>query len=388
MKHISFLFVLLLCLPLGAQQTYRARVVDAETGESLSFVNIKTQTSGGLSNKHGYFTIKTNSSDEELFFSHVGYESLSIRAGTIPSVIKMVPAFRKMTELIVRPHNLSYILRQIIKRLKKDYADSSDINRLFFMRSNLKTETGNEMQECFLYAKSAVNLRNLAVVSGKNWLEVNQTNNESLLKSFNIQVLLQLGAYVRDVPFWDKALFPLHKIRRSKAAYEPTLSILNEGDSEIFKINMRHGFFTLKGNNSVRPDEMPSPVIIGDIYADKDYRLLKFDGEAHFVMLRHKEKTKRVTVNFQIVYRHDCNFTEVSHVYLDGGNESFSFNAIIFNLGNEEEEIHPAIQINKDNLISAIHSSVQDDRLWELYNIIMRTEEEEEFAKRANMQLE
>ncbi len=365
-----------------AQQTYRARVVDAETGEALSYVNIKSHTSGTLSNKQGYFAIKTNSANEELIFSHVGYEGLSISAGALPSVIKMNPAFRKMTEVVVRPHNLDHILRQIIKRLKKDYADSSDINRLFFLRSNMKTETGNEMQECFLYAKPAVNLRNLAVVSGKNWLEVNQTINESPLKSFNIQVLLQLGAYVRDAPFWDNALFPLHKIRQSKAAYEPTLSILTEGDNEIFKIDMRHGFFTLNGKNSVRSNEMPSPVIIGDIYADKDYRLLKFEGEAHFVMLRHKEKTKRVSVNFLIEYRHDWNFTEVSHVYLDGGNEDFSFNAIIFNLGNEEEEIRPAIQINKDNLISAIHTSEKDDRLWERYQIILRTEEEEEFAKR------
>ena len=39
-RRLCILFITLLCLPLAAQQTYRARVVDAETGEALPYVTV------------------------------------------------------------------------------------------------------------------------------------------------------------------------------------------------------------------------------------------------------------------------------------------------------------------------------------------------------------
>nr|MCR4920836.1 carboxypeptidase-like regulatory domain-containing protein [Bacteroidaceae bacterium] len=59
MKRILLLLSLLLCLPLSAQQTYRARVVDAETGEALPYVSIYVAAGRGtITNSNGYFVIE------------------------------------------------------------------------------------------------------------------------------------------------------------------------------------------------------------------------------------------------------------------------------------------------------------------------------------------
>ena len=64
MKHLFFLLTLLFCLPLTAQQTYRARVIDAETGEALPYVSIyASKENGTLTNAEGVFSIEANNEE-------------------------------------------------------------------------------------------------------------------------------------------------------------------------------------------------------------------------------------------------------------------------------------------------------------------------------------
>ena len=364
-----------------AQQTYRARVVDSETGEALPYVNVCTVHRRTISNAKGYFAIQIDSPEDYVQLTHVGYEKQSVNAASKTSVIKLKPSFHEMKEVVILPFHVDNVLKRIVKRLKKDYTRSADIETMFFLRSMLQTEMGNEMQECFLAGKSAVNFREPAVISGKLWRETDDTNQESMLRHINIHVLLGLGPYVSDSPFWETALFPLHKIRRSRGAYEPTLNTqVDDGGNFLYKIDLRHGFFQLKGHDSLRPDEKPTPVIIGDIYADEEYRLLRFDGEAHLVMLRSHEKAKRITVKFQVEYTHDRGFTEVSHMHLDGKNEDYAFDTILLNLGDEDGEKYPAVLV-KSNLLDAMRFAGCDERMWKQYSIVQRTMAEEQITK-------
>ncbi len=65
MKRIVIIYFLLLCLPLTAQQTYRARVVDGETGEALPYVTIHTASGKRtITNSEGYFVIETEPKEQ------------------------------------------------------------------------------------------------------------------------------------------------------------------------------------------------------------------------------------------------------------------------------------------------------------------------------------
>lgn len=68
-RLIYILFLVLLALPLHAQQSFHARVVDAETGEALPFVNVyQIAGKGCVSNLEGDFTIMAHAEDTGGFF--------------------------------------------------------------------------------------------------------------------------------------------------------------------------------------------------------------------------------------------------------------------------------------------------------------------------------
>ena len=59
MKRIVVICSLLLCLPLAAQQTYHAQVVDGETGDALPYAQVYVSAgSGALTDGEGWFTVE------------------------------------------------------------------------------------------------------------------------------------------------------------------------------------------------------------------------------------------------------------------------------------------------------------------------------------------
>ena len=75
MKRLSFLLGLLLCLPVVAQQVYRARVADGRTGETLPMARIYiSQHNCTLSNDEGDFSIQARAEDV-MEISYMGYET-------------------------------------------------------------------------------------------------------------------------------------------------------------------------------------------------------------------------------------------------------------------------------------------------------------------------
>jgi len=78
-QHLLFLIVLLVVFQATAQhKLISGRVMDAETGESLAFVNIVVNNSrqGGSTDIDGKFYIKTTENIQFLELTYVGYESL------------------------------------------------------------------------------------------------------------------------------------------------------------------------------------------------------------------------------------------------------------------------------------------------------------------------
>ena len=78
MRRATLFILLFLSAALHAQQTFRGRVVDAETGEPLPYVEISvSQKLRTLSNRHGIFAVEARTKNM-LIFSHVGYEEVEM----------------------------------------------------------------------------------------------------------------------------------------------------------------------------------------------------------------------------------------------------------------------------------------------------------------------
>ena len=91
-RFLHIIFLLFAVAPLYAQQVFHARVVDAETGEVMPFVNVlQTEGRGCVTNLEGDFTIVAKPEDS-LRFSFVGYKTCRWKASEMPEVVKMRPA--------------------------------------------------------------------------------------------------------------------------------------------------------------------------------------------------------------------------------------------------------------------------------------------------------
>lgn len=103
---ILFIFSLLLCIPLSAQQTtyLLEGVVRDETGQTLPGANVlvKGTTNGTMTNSNGLFTINAKKNDV-LVFSFVGYASVEhLVTGEQKDIsIQLSPSTEQMEEVVV-----------------------------------------------------------------------------------------------------------------------------------------------------------------------------------------------------------------------------------------------------------------------------------------------
>ena len=214
MKRMFFIISLLLCLPLAAQQTYRARVVDAETGEALPYVSVcassKTET---VTNMEGEFAIVARTKDE-LRLSLVGYESTQVKAGKMETTIKMWPmqCVESEDSMKVVAHTL-YDLFRYFYSSTNSWKECSKA-ALFFYRYCISNEKGIYMGEASMRACNSCNLRNFELMEKSFYNDVEE---ETLgdwplyLQRLYINSTLQLGPFPYDVVgFWSLHLFPLY----------------------------------------------------------------------------------------------------------------------------------------------------------------------------------
>ena len=119
MKRTIFIISLLLCLPLAAQQTYRARVVDSETGEALPYAQVYvSEGNGSLTDGDGWFTVEAKPTDM-LSISYIGYNALQVKASEMRNVIQLRPMSITMQEVTVIPAEA--ILMKMFRRLNKEH---------------------------------------------------------------------------------------------------------------------------------------------------------------------------------------------------------------------------------------------------------------------------
>ena len=87
---LPILFLLFSVSVMAQELTLQSRVVDAETGEHLPYVNIRTENGATLTNNNGEFKLTTGE-DNVVTFSCIGYEKKKVKAADMPSVVRLKP---------------------------------------------------------------------------------------------------------------------------------------------------------------------------------------------------------------------------------------------------------------------------------------------------------
>ncbi|MBR4528230.1 MAG: hypothetical protein IKO71_07230 [Bacteroidaceae bacterium] len=352
--------------------------MDSETGEALPYVTIVVGNRFSLlSNEDGNFTL-TADSDEVIFFSRIGYEKLNLNAGRMGNEVRLRPMVKSLAEVTVLPFSKDDILKRCIENLESDYKKGKKKDRLYFSRTVLADEKGNEMLEAFIKSHSVVNLRSSHLVSG---IVSQDRYKGGHVRSTNVHHLIEVGPKVYKSPFWETSLIPFNDWEKVRDSYEVSYSSLSSSDSSlIYKFDLKYtGRLPKKwkGHKSV---------VEGSLYIrSSDFRLLQFDGTVRHLYLRVRDPedsysmaslSKPATLETHIQYQYKNGYTEVANMSLQGESEDMKYRIVLFNVSDTIVGSKRSVRVG-ENMVKAITDAGIDSVLWANTGIIQRTESEE-----------
>ena len=350
---------------------YTAMVVDAETGEALHYASVYI---GTITNQDGKFLISA-SPDEILQIKFIGYENLRIKAAEMRDVIRLKPAAHTMKEVSVFP--VMKILEQITKKLNAEFKKFKNEEDIFFFR--ITTEIGNkkELAEAFMTARSAVNLREISLLSGRRGQQSGDTLTSPLLNNANFHHPLELGAMTQDISFWKKLNTPI----RTKFDGEYYNDYYNISIKEISK---EDGSPIICMKFEPRKELMFGMRLTGDLYIDKEtLQLLRFEGKIPSLNIEFSNEnlngTTTVDVTVKADYTHEGGYAKVANISTSIKNEIFNSHALLYRMDSLSIAKKGGKKV-KDNLLSTIDQVGDDSPLWVNPNIVLRTDEEKQIA--------
>ncbi len=100
--YLAFVIPLLISNLLAETITVSGKVVDSNTQEPITNVNIFTELGGTSSNAAGEFIMEITSETDMVTFSHIGYSEITLTANEIGEFIYMKPIFLPFGDVYVR----------------------------------------------------------------------------------------------------------------------------------------------------------------------------------------------------------------------------------------------------------------------------------------------
>ena len=314
MKRVLFIVCLFFCQPAWPQETYRARVVDSETGEPLPYASVRSSSKvETLANANGDFAVKAKAKDV-LTFSLIGYETVQVRAGEMETPIKLQPV--QGTESGLSEISIDNILNVV--QIRANYSVGTWSNpktepATYFYRYRTRNKEKEYCGEAIIRAESANNLHDLEYQEKTFYNEVEDETSGDMplyLQRSLINFVLELGAGVFGVQNWKSlhsvplggkgnkvsANYSLRcnvmKPRKGKKFYEISMQPQEKPDSTPSKSKpTKEGqlvpdssHVSPKGRSSLPLGESWGKVndcgrLAGTLYLDRRYRPMTFVGE-------------------------------------------------------------------------------------------------------------
>lgn len=372
---LLFAFSLLLSLfAFGEELTLQGRVVDAETGEPLPYVNIRVGNGiGTLTNIEGSFKLLTEEKDV-LSFSFVGYERLSLKADRMPDVIRLKPYTVKMKEVTVLPLDEEDILKRVIENLRSDYKTGSKWTRKYFFRALMEQDSVSYIAEAFMEAFSVMNVRSAQIISGLQGYDKESGKKPMFIHGSNIHQLIEVAPRTNNTPFWKPLVKPLSHYETLKGFYKVKMQTLYDAEGQAL---LRFDFTWRK---NLLPMDYNRRNITGTAYVDAETcRLLRFDGACNNCTVRMGIMSYPISIDFHLEYDYSQDVASVSNIAIQGSNDFMSYRVLLFAIEENKQE-GTVIKASKENIVTALQEAGYDASLWDEYDIIKRTKEEEAAA--------
>ena len=375
--RILLLFAFPFFLPLFAfceELTLQGRVVDAETGEPLPYVNIRVGNGiGTLTNIEGSFKLLTEEKDV-LSFSFVGYERLSLKADRMPDVIRLKPYTVKMKEVTVLPLDEEDILKRVIENLRSDYKTGSKWTRKYFFRALMEQDSVSYIAEAFMEAFSVMNVRSAQIISGLQGYDKESGKKPMFIHGSNIHQLIEVAPRTNNTPFWKPLVKPLSHYETLKGFYKVKMQTLYDAEGQAL---LRFDFTWRK---NLLPMDYNRRNITGTAYVDAETcRLLRFDGSCNNCTVRMGIMSYPISIDFHLEYDYSQDVASVSNIAIQGSNDFMSYRVLLFAIEENKQE-GTVIKASKENIVTALQEAGYDASLWDEYDIIKRTKEEEAAA--------
>ena len=378
MTRLLLFFLTFVCteFAMAQQRQYSGRLIDAETGEPMSFAHLYVPSgTGTMANLDGRYVLMAEPG-EQVRISFVGYATQTLRAGDLPPVLKMQPLDKALAEVTVL--STDAILMKVKDQLRSDFAKCQRRLSHYFCRMTLTFLKGEqtEMVEAFLEANSAVSLRNLGVTNGQYWAKSPTGRIQSKLRDTNLHVTYTLGPMMRGDKFWKNVLMePFPEVGRESYIHEhydvaqTTLSGAN--DRTIYAITL-----------TPKEKRRSKPILGGTLYVDAEtLHLMRFDGiiyninaEVSYTESLQQEYTSLdITVN--INYQHKNGYTEVSDISCSAIDEEISFHTVLTNVEDYHLPLTYSEKIGR-NILEAIEQAGTNPEVESRYTFIQRTDDE------------
>src|SRR5690606_30008774 len=120
-------------------QEITARILDLQTKQPIPYATIVyAEDKGVITNEEGIFSL-VNQDLNTLTISSMGYETMELKAASVPAEILLKPSSIQLNEVFLSNKNLTG--KQIIEKVKEKVASNYDLDlsqkRFFFRQSNL-----------------------------------------------------------------------------------------------------------------------------------------------------------------------------------------------------------------------------------------------------------
>ena len=378
MKKQIIALLLALCLPaqcVWAQElTLQGRVVDAETGEPLPYVNIRaSEGKATLTNVEGEFKFQVGE-EEVVTFSFVGYRKLSQKAGQASGTIRLKPYTTQMKEVTVLPLDEKDILKRVIENLKSDYKTGSKWTRKYFFRALMEEDSVSYIAEAFMEAFSVMNVRSAQIISGLQGYDKESGKKPMFIHASNIHQLIEVAPRTNNSSLWKPLVKPLSHYETLKDFYKVKMQTLCDEEGQAL---LRFDFTWSK---DLLPMDYNRRHITGTAYVDAETcRLLRFDGSCNNCTVRMGIMSYPISIDFHVEYDYGQDVASVSNIAIQGSNDFMYYRVLLFAIEEDKQE-GMVTKASGTNIVTALKEAGYDGSLWSKYDIIKRTKEEERVA--------
>ena len=308
----------------------------------------------------------------------MGYEKLKLKASEVPRVIQLKPFSSALKEVEVVPIDELDILKQVINNLKQDFSKHKKDRQGYFMRTLLKNEEDSYLIESLMTARSAVNLREEEMLSGRTGLNYEGNISRMELRLTNIQKVTEIGPSAFMSDYWEKAIKPLYNLSATRKYYDTDLETLFGSKGEkMYRITFR---LNEKERSKWREEYLSERRhIVGTAFVDAEsLRLLRFEGKVENAFQNVNWHRQPTGISFQMSYDYSQGFASVNNLAFEGGNEKMKYKGVLFNV--QDDGLAASSGAVGDNILRAVDNAGFDSTLWDRYDIVKRTKEEEAAA--------